>query len=134
MFIHLVNLTQFSETTAKFFMCEILLGFKYLHERDIVFRDIKPENILIDLDGHVRIADFGLSKIIKEEELSNTICGSPEYLSPEMLQSGEGHDRRVDIYSLGVLLYEMLTGLPPFYDKDHQKMFVKIVKDDLNLD
>ena len=66
-------------------MSEILLGFKYLHERDIVFRDIKPENILVDLDGHVRIADFGLAKHIKESERSHSFCGSPEYLSPEML-------------------------------------------------
>jgi len=109
---------RFTVNLAKFYMCEILLGFKYLHERDIVFRDIKPENILVDMDGHIRIADFGLAKIIRENELSHSFCGSPEYLSPEMLQSGDGHDRRVDIYSLGVLLFEMLTGLPPFYDED----------------
>ena len=90
-----------------------------MHERDIVFRDIKPENILVDMDGHIRIADFGLSKIIEENGRSYSFCGSPEYLSPEMLQSMEGHDRRIDIYSLGVLLYEMLTGLPPFFDEDH---------------
>ena len=105
-----------------------------MHERDIVFRDIKPENILVDMDGHIRIADFGLSKIIEENGRSYSFCGSPEYLSPEMLQSMEGHDRRIDIYSLGVLLYEMLTGLPPFFDEDHQKMFENIMTHEPLLD
>ena len=115
-------------------MSEILLGFKYMHERDIVYRDIKPENILVDMDGHIRIADFGLSKIIPERERSNSFCGSPEYLSPEMLTNNEGHDRRLDIYCLGVLLYEMLTGLPPYYDEDHSKMYEKIMMGNLVLD
>ena len=105
-----------------------------MHERDIVFRDIKPENILVDMDGHIRIADFGLSKIIEENAKSHSFCGSPEYLSPEMLQSMEGHDRRIDIYSLGVLLYEMLTGLPPFFDENHQKMFENIMTHEPLLD
>lgn len=111
-------------------MCEILLGFQYLHENDIVYRDIKPENILVDMDGHIQIADFGLAKVIKEDERSHSFCGSPEYLSPEMLQNGEGHDRRLDIFCLGVLLYEMLTGLPPFYDESHNAMFSKIIYDE----
>ena len=114
-------------------MSEILLGFRYMHDLDIVYRDIKPENILIDMDGHVRVADFGLAKVIRENERSHSFCGSPEYLCPEMLAGGEGHDRRLDIYSLGVLLFEMLTGLPPFYHEDHSQMFEKILKEDLEL-
>ena len=133
LFTHLLQQRQFSEKLAKFYLCEILLGFRYLHERNIVYRDIKPENILVDMDGHIRIADFGLAKMIPEGDRSHSFCGSPEYLSPEMLLNNDGHDRRLDIYCLGVLLYEMLTGLPPFYDDDHQRMFEKILKDDLVL-
>jgi len=68
-------------------MCELLLGFEHLHDNDIVFRDLKPENILIDMDGHLRIADFGLARRIPKKEKSYSFCGSPEYLSPEMLQN-----------------------------------------------
>lgn len=94
-----------------------------MHDRDIVYRDIKPENILVDMDGHIRITDFGLAKIIRKNERSYSFCGSPEYLCPEMLQNNDGHDSRLDIYCLGVLLYEMVTGLPPYYDEDQSKMF-----------
>lgn len=66
-------------------MCELLLGFQHLHDNDIVFRDLKPENILVDMEGHLRIADFGLAKKIGPKERSYSFCGSPEYLSPEML-------------------------------------------------
>lgn len=79
------------------------------------------------MEGHLRIADFGLAKKLGRGEKSFSFCGSPEYLSPEMLQSLGGHDHRLDIFCLGVLLYEMLTGLPPFYDEDHSRMFHKIM-------
>ena len=82
----------------------------YLHSLNVVYRDIKPENILIDIEGHVRIADFGLSK-------PNSFCGSPEYMAPEMLLK-VGHNVQVDHYCLGALLYELVTGLPPYYSRD----------------
>jgi len=91
-FFHLSNFKRFSEHMAKFYFCEIVLGLEYLHNLNIVYRDIKPENILIDIDGHVKIADFGLAKQIAPREKSYSFCGSPEYMSPEML-TGRGHDR-----------------------------------------
>ena len=117
LFFHLNKLSKFTEDQAKFYFCEVLLGLEYLHDQDIVYRDIKPENILIDVDGHAKIADFGLSKVIPAQHHSYSFCGSPEYMAPEMLLA-TGHDRKVDIYCLGALLFEMLTGLPPFYNKD----------------
>jgi len=106
---------------------------EHLHERGIVYRDLKPENVLLDLDGHVILTDFGLSKQeMKRDSRSYSFCGSPEYISPEMLRN-EGHGVEVDHYSLGVLLYEMLAGLPPFYDRDHTRMYKKILYTDLEL-
>jgi serine/threonine protein kinase len=85
LFFHLIQKRRFSEELARFYMCELLLGFQHLHDNDIVFRDLKPENILVDMEGHLRIADFGLAKKIGPKERSYSFCGSPEYLSPEML-------------------------------------------------
>jgi serum/glucocorticoid-regulated kinase 2 len=100
---------------------------------NIVYRDIKPENILLAVDGHVRIADFGLSKVIPPRQRSYSFCGSPEYMSPEMLAC-IGHDNRLDIYCLGALLFEMLTGLPPFYVKDnHDLMYQRIMREQVEL-
>ena len=133
LFFHLHNLGRLTEGQAMFYFAEILLGLEYLHSHSIVYRDLKPENVLLDLDGHVRLTDFGLSK---EEMgpggLSYSFCGSPEYMSPEMLRE-EGHGRTVDYYSLGAMLYEMLTGLPPFYDKNREKMYRAIQNDPLKL-
>jgi len=106
------------EHVAKFYFSEILLGIEYLHSKGIVYRDLKPENVLIDIDGHIKLADFGLSKILEtKSSLTNSFCGSPEYMSPEMLL-GSGHSFGVDYYSLGAILFEMLTGLPPHYSTD----------------
>ena len=124
---------RFTEDQAKFYFGEIFLGLEYLHKNDIIYRDLKPENVLLDLDGHVRLTDFGLSKDkIERDDVTFTFCGSPEYISPEMLTTG-GHTRTVDFYSLGALLYEMLTGLPPFYDKNKSVMFYKIQNEELKL-
>lgn len=123
LFFHLHRLGRFSEAQAKFYFSEVLLALEHLHSSDIVYRDLKPENILLDIDGHIRLADFGLAKDqMRDEVLSYSFCGSPEYMCPEMLNR-KGHDKAVDFYSLGALLYEMLTGLPPFYSEDQAKMY-----------
>ena len=131
-FYHLSKLKQMTEEQAKFYFAEILLGIEHLHSLNIVYRDIKPENILLDLDGHIKIADFGLSKIIGAKQRSYSFCGSPEYMSPEMLTC-VGHDKRLDIYCLGALLFEMLTGLPPFYERDQNMMYERIINERVTL-
>ncbi|KAK5681454.1 serine/threonine protein kinase [Elasticomyces elasticus] len=105
--------------TRKVFI-QLFQGVKYLHERNIVHRDIKPENILLlDKDLNVKIADFGLAKIIGEESFTTTLCGTPSYVAPEILEQGNRrrYTRAVDVWSLGVVLYICLCGFPPFSDE-----------------
>lgn len=133
LFYHLHNLGRLSEDLARFYFAEVLLVVEYLHANNVIYRDLKPENVLLDIDGHVKIADFGLGKMdIGPKDRTNTFCGSPEYMSPEMLR-GEDHGQSVDFYCLGALLYEMLTGLPPFFSSDRQIMFTRILQDPLTL-
>lgn len=121
LFYHLSNVNKLTEAEARYYVLQVLEALDYLHDNNIIYRDLKPENCLIDSRGDLKLADFGLSKKTKTKTYS--FCGSPEYLSPEML-TFEGHGHRSDVYQVGVLLYEMLVGLPPFYDpKDTQKMF-----------
>ncbi|KAG6837186.1 AGC protein kinase Gad8 [Arthromyces matolae] len=94
-------------------------------------RDLKPENILLDYTGHIALCDFGLCKLnMKGNEKTNTFCGTPEYLAPEIL-TAQGYDKTIDWWTLGVLLYEMLAGLPPFYDEVTDDMYRKILNDPL---
>ncbi|CAD8100804.1 unnamed protein product [Paramecium sonneborni] len=115
----------FTETQARFYIVEFILGLIYLHQLDIIYRDIKPENILIDITGHIQIADFGLAKPTRNE-YAYSFCGSPEYMAPEML-TNQGHNQQLDHYCLGVLLYELVIGCPPFYSEDINKIYENII-------
>jgi serum/glucocorticoid-regulated kinase 2 len=96
-----------------------------------VYRDLKPEIILLDYTGHIALCDFGLCKLnMSESSKTNTFCGTPEYIAPELLES-QGYRKTVDWWTLGVLLYEMLTGLPPFYDENVNTMYQRILHDPL---
>ncbi|KAF8890008.1 kinase-like domain-containing protein [Gymnopilus junonius] len=131
LFHHLQREHRFDEKRARFYSAELLLALEHLHELDVVYRDLKPENILLDYTGHIALCDFGLCKLnMKDNDKTNTFCGTPEYLAPEIL-SGNGYDKTIDWWTLGVLLYEMLAGLPPFYDEVTDKMYEKILNDPL---
>ena len=94
------------------------MALKTLHDKGIIYRDLKPENVLMDGEGHLKLTDFGLSKVgVIEGKQAKSFCGSPAYLSPEMLKRS-GHGKSVDWYLLGVLLYEMLVGIPPYYSNN----------------
>lgn len=127
LFFHLGREGRFSEERTRFYAAEITLALGHLHANGVVYRDLKPENILFDARGHIKLADFGLSKegIESGFQGSNSFCGTPEYLAPEVLNR-TGHGTAVDWWSLGALLYEMLTGLPPWYSQDRNKLFAGI--------
>ena len=126
LFFHLQQSGRFSEARARLYGAEILLALGHLHSIGIIYRDLKPENILLGRDGHVRLTDFGLAKQNISDNKTYTFCGTPEYLAPEVVKS-EGHGRGVDWWSLGTLIYEMMNGLPPFYDPNMSEMYKKIM-------
>jgi len=131
LFYHLQNETAFSEERAKFYTAELVLALQHLHNYNIVYRDLKPENILLDSNGHVALTDFGLCKEnVSFNDTTNTFCGTAEYLAPEVL-TGRGYNKAVDWWSLGILFYEMTTGLPPFYSENTNIMYKKILHNKL---
>nr|CCA19200.1 protein kinase putative [Albugo laibachii Nc14] len=127
LFFHLSRTGCFPEHMAKFFVAEIVLALMHLHEEGIAYRDLKPENIMLDVEGHVKLADFGLAKEGIRSHLNGTytMCGTPEYLPPEIL-SREGHGTAVDWWNLGMVLYELLTGRPPWYTQDREELFDRL--------
>jgi len=118
---------RFSNDVALFYACEILLAIQYLHKKDVVYRDLKPENLLIDKFGHIKIADFGFAKRI-ENDRTYTLCGTPEYLAPEIIKGSKvGYGKSVDWWAFGILVFEMLSGYPPFYDNEPVGIYKKII-------
>lgn len=107
---------RFPDPVAKFYAAEVALALNHLHSLDIIYRDLKPENILLNHDGHIKIADFGFSKHCSS--VTWTLCGTPDYLAPEIIGQ-QRYNKSVDWYALGVLIFEMLSGLPPYHQPDH---------------
>ncbi|XP_046679820.1 cAMP-dependent protein kinase catalytic subunit beta-like [Homalodisca vitripennis] len=125
MFTHLKIWQKFEENVARFYAAQVVLGMEYLHNLDLVFRDLKPENLLIDHYGYLKITDFGFTKKVLKR--TYTFCGTPDYIAPEII-SGKGYSKAVDWWALGVLIFEMAGGHPPFVSLDQMKKFTKIIK------
>ena len=130
LFQHLRKYKYFPEKNVKFYASIIGLSLEYLHKKGIVYRDIKPENILLEKDGYLKLIDFGMAKILKGDEKTNSFCGTPEYLAPEII-TGEGHNRMADWWSYGTLVYEMLFGIPPFFNENVETMYELITNKEL---
>ena len=123
--------STFSENRVRLYAAEILLGLGHLHALGFIYRDLKPENILVGEDGHLKITDFGLAKNTETAGgTTTTFCGTPEYIAPEMLQRLP-YTKSVDWWSFGILVFEMLTGLPPFYDENVNQMYRSILRDEI---
>jgi serine/threonine protein kinase len=121
LFFHLQRNKRFSEARAKFYAGEIGLALEFIHSHQVIYRDLKPENLVLDRLGHVNLTDFGLAKR-EVRDMTHTFCGTPEYMAPELIQK-KGHTFAVDWWSLGIFLYEMVSGLPPFYTQNVSEMY-----------
>ncbi|CAG9334859.1 unnamed protein product [Blepharisma stoltei] len=130
LYTHLRSRGPFLESWIRFYAAEILCALTYLHAKGVVYRDLKPENILVQNNGHIKLSDFGLSIANMAESSCETVCGTPAYLSPEMLR-GETYGVSVDIWALGILLYELASGTTPFYHKNRIAMSKKIINSEI---
>ncbi|KAL7923377.1 kinase-like domain-containing protein [Trichoderma austrokoningii] len=132
-FSYLRKYRRFDEQVARFYAAEIVLVLEYLHEKQggVAYRDLKPENLLLDKDGHIKLADFGFAKRLGYKDdrpvETYTLCGTPEYLAPEVIHN-KGHTTAVDWWALGILIYEFLTGYPPFWHQNPIEIYKQIVE------
>lgn len=122
LFWHLQKKKKFAESRAAVHAAEITTVLIYLHKQGVLYRDLKPENLLVDKEGHLRVIDLGLAKQnMKPNDLTSTFCGTPEYMAPEIIKK-EGYCFSSDWYALGCLIYEMLTGFPPHFHQNSNKV------------
>ena len=117
---HIRKSVYLSEENTKFYVAEIVLAIENLHEMGIIYRDLKPENILIDKEGHIKLIDFGFAKIMKNisKDRTFTNCGTPGYCAPEVMLPRVGYNYKVDIWSIGILICEMIGGFIPFENRN----------------
>jgi len=127
LFFHLNRAGIFPENVTRFYAAELVIALSDLHRHNVVYRDLKPENVLLDHSGHIKLADFGLCKRQVSSATSgcHSLCGTPEYLAPEILNR-TGHGQSVDWWALGMLVFEMMTGLPPWYTKDKRQLLLNL--------
>ena len=127
LFTFLRKAGRFTEKASRFYAAIVTRAFEHMHDKHIIYRDLKPENLLLDSEGHIKVADFGLSKENVTDNDVKSFCGTPEYLAPEIIQRQQ-YGKAVDWWSFGTLLYEFITGLPPYYDRNRQDMYKKILR------
>lgn len=132
LFHYLTEEKIFNEETTAFYGAEICSALFHLHDLGIAYRDLKPENCLLDADGHLVLTDFGLSKEASDGAECRTFCGTIEYLAPEILQ-GKAYDASVDWWSFGILLYDLMTGSPPFTGNNQKRIIERVLKQKVNL-
>lgn len=125
LFTHLRQRGRFDESGSQFYSASVLLAFRHMHEQSIVYRDLKPENLILDSDGYLKVVDFGLAK--KVVDRTWTLCGTPDYLAPEIILN-KGHDKAVDYWALGVLIFELTAGFVPFYADDPMQVYHLILQ------
>lgn len=122
---------KFDEARARFYAAEVTLALQFLHKHGVIYRDLKLDNILLDREGHCKLADFGMCKEgIADGRTTTTFCGTPDYIAPEILQELE-YGASVDWWALGVLMYEMMAGQPPFEADNEDDLFESILHDDV---
>jgi serine/threonine protein kinase len=136
LFYHLGIANKFPQEQVQFYAAEIYVAIAHLHSLNIVYRDLKPENLLLDRNGHIRVTDFGVAKanVKADENLLKSFVGSPEYLAPEILcyvagKNTDGYGKAADWWALGTLVFEMLVGAPPFYQENRNLMYKAIMQD-----
>jgi len=126
LFTHLRRARKFTDEQSKFYAAQIAAAFAHMHNKNIIHRDLKPENILLQPNGYAKLTDFGFAKVLEPGTRTYTLCGTPEYIAPEVLLN-KGHGKPVDWWTLGILIYEMICGQPPFCDEDPMGIYQKIL-------